>query len=90
MSNVDDLIGALQSFPHTYRDGSVLVTITEAREERGMLAVLASASYEGTPVTLDLPLYFVNPPAKTETSNSPRAVLERLVADVVREVNKSA
>lgn len=89
MSTATDLAAAVTSLPHTYRDGSVTATLHGVRADEKMLTVVSlDAEFEGQPVQLNTPLHYVNPPSRVsadDESGNLLSVVERLVADTIRE-----
>ena len=80
------------SLPWTFRHGSVQATVTAAAVTGNMVSVLeATATYEGVPVELDLPLHYVNAKATVasplglpEGVQNPQAALRSMIAATVR------
>lgn len=69
--------------PLTFRDGMVLVTVRKTDVQGNVFSVLdAEASYLGTPVSLDLPLHYVNAIA----GEQPLRDVQKHIAETVRRV----
>ena len=72
-----------EDLPHTYRLGSVEVTIyeTEYDDEQNRFTVLdADAKFAGEEIQLDLPFHYIN----ASTDGNPLGNLQEMIADTVR------
>jgi hypothetical protein len=66
---------------HTFRIGKVLATVSGFSSEKNCFTVNnISASYDGVPITLDVPLNWVN----FNSNDDPTDSAHELIADTVR------
>lgn len=88
MSDVSDLHDSLTSkLPHTYRKGSLLITIKATEHDSyGRFTVIdAEAHYKTVPVELNLPLHYIRPRVGAD---DPLTLVETIVANTVRSTGK--
>lgn len=88
MSDVSDLHDSVaDKLPHTYRKGSLLITIKATEHDNyGRFTVVdAEAHYQTKPVALELPLHYIRPRVG---SDDPLTLVETIVANTVRSTGK--
>lgn len=88
MSVSDDMVTGIQ-MPYVFRDGAVLVTLHAVLSMNDMFIVMgAQCQYNDQAVNLGFPLYYINPPRFVEGSDNVILVMQRMIADTVREFAK--
>jgi hypothetical protein len=74
--------------PGPFEVGDFEITITSIGVEGDRLKVEASATRSGVTVSVDNPLYFLNPPVKVRRGaamvEDPQQALKEIVADTIR------
>lgn len=91
MDNASALVASIPELPYTFRYGKVLVTIGALATDRGMLRVdQASGTFDGGSATLDLPLYYINPPVVAWVGGlpieDPLEAFKQMMSNTIREV----
>ncbi len=85
MTIAEDMVASV-ILSHTYRDGMVLITLSSVSARGNILVVSeAKTEFDGQKIVLDYPLYYVNPPSSVDGIDNIRLVMERMIADTVRE-----